>query len=271
MATLFYEPSTRTRVSFESAMYRLGGTVISTENAREFSSAAKGETLEDTIHVMSAYVDVIVLRHDERRETHTAARAAEVSRHVPIINAGCGRSQHPTQALLDLYTIRRERKEIDGIRIAFVGDLKYGRTVRSLCYLLGKFSSVQIYFVAPTALQIESDILAYLDRHAVRYTQTESLKKIISEVDVVYMTRIQKERMPGGMSGIDQSRMEQSYRMTVTLVKQLSAYGTIMHPLPRNSEIDTLVDAMPQAAYFRQAENGLYVRMALLETIFAHH
>ena len=159
MAALFYEPSTRTRFSFESAMLRLGGSVITTENAKEFSSAAKGETLEDSIRVINNYVDVIVLRHYEEG---ASARAARVSR-VPVINAGDGAGQHPTQALLDLYTIKKELGKIDGISIAFVGDLLHGRTIRSLSYLLGKYKNIKIYFVSPRALKVGEDIKAYMN------------------------------------------------------------------------------------------------------------
>ena len=190
MATLFYEPSTRTRFSFETAMHRLGGRVISTENAAEFSSVAKGETLEDTIRIMNAYSDVIVLRH---QEVGAAKRAAAVSR-IPVINAGDGVGQHPTQALLDLYTIRKEIGAIEGLRIAMVGDLAQGRTVRSLAYLLSKYRDVKIHFVAPPLLKMKQDILDHLREHHVWFTEETELEKVLPEVDVVYQTRIQKER-----------------------------------------------------------------------------
>ncbi len=190
MASLFYEPSTRTRFSFESAMLRLGGSVITTENAKEFSSASKGETIEDTIKIMNFYSDVIVLRHFEEG---TAKLAAAVS-DIPVINAGDGTGQHPTQALLDLYTIQRELGHIDGVRVALVGDLKHGRTIRSLAYLLGKYENVSIDFVAPAGLQVGDDIKEYLDKHRVTYHETDDLLSIIGDVDVVYQTRIQKER-----------------------------------------------------------------------------
>src|SRR5579884_1634629 len=190
MATLFYEPSTRTRFSFEAAMHRLGGRVISTENAAEFSSVAKGETLEDTVRIMNGYADVIVLRHSE---VGAARRAAAVSR-VPIINAGDGVGQHPTQALLDLYTIRKEIGAIDGLRIAMVGDLAQGRTVRSLAYLLSKYRDVKIYFVAPPQLKMREDILEHLREHGTWFTEETMLDRVLPEVDVVYQTRVQKER-----------------------------------------------------------------------------
>src|SRR3989344_2528268 len=190
LATLFYEPSTRTRLSFESAMLKLGGNVIGTENAKEFSSAVKGESLQDTIMILSSYADIIVLRHFEEG----AAKAAASVSSVPIINGGDGAGQHPTQALLDLYTIYREVGRIDQIVIAMVGDLKYGRTVRSLCYLLGKFEKVKIIFIAPEHLSIKKDIKEYLKRHKVEFEEQMELDKYLPQIDIVYMTRIQKKR-----------------------------------------------------------------------------
>ncbi|MEJ2009785.1 MAG: aspartate carbamoyltransferase, partial [Acidobacteriota bacterium] len=178
MATLFYEPSTRTRFSFEAAMHRLGGRVISTENAAEFSSVAKGETLEDTVRILNGYVDVIVLRHSE---VGAAKRASLVSR-VPIINAGDGMGQHPTQALLDLYTIRKEIGSIDGLKIAMVGDLAQGRTVRSLAYLLSKFKDIKMYFVAPPLLKMKEDILEHLRERGVSFTEEVMLDRVLPEV-----------------------------------------------------------------------------------------
>ena len=190
MASLFYEPSTRTRFSFESAMIRLGGRILTTENAKEFSSAAKGETIYDSIRVMNGYVDAIVLRHNQ---TGSAKKAAEVSS-VPVINAGDGAGQHPTQALLDLYTIKDNLDRIDGLSIAMVGDLKYGRTVRSLSYLLTKYDDIQIYYVAPPVCRMDDDIKAYLDRNQIQWEEEESLEKVLADVDCVYMTRVQRER-----------------------------------------------------------------------------
>src|SRR4051794_5092344 len=190
MASLFYEESTRTRFSFESAMLRLGGSVISTENARQFSSVSKGETLEDTIRIMNGYADIIVLRH---YESGAARRSADVSR-VPIINAGDGTGQHPTQAFLDLYTIQKELGHIDDITIAVVGDLANGRTVRSLCYLLAKYRNVRIFMVAPEVVRMQEDIKEYLTRHDVWFREVTDLRAIAPEIDVLYQTRIQKER-----------------------------------------------------------------------------
>ncbi len=261
MATLFYEPSTRTRFSFETAMHRLGGHVISTENAAEFSSVAKGETLEDTIRILNGYADVIVIRH---KEVGSAKRAAAVSR-VPVINAGDGAGQHPTQALLDLYTIRKEVGAIDGLRIAMVGDLAQGRTVRSLAYLLSKFQDVKIYFVAPPLLKMKEDILAHLRERNVWWAEETALDKVLPEVDVVYQTRVQKERFGDRLADYEQCRGV--YVISAESLRLMKQKSIIMHPLPRLGEITMEVDADPRAAYFRQAQNGLYVRMALLTMV----
>src|SRR3989338_7239143 len=260
LASLFYEPSTRTRFSFESAMIRLGGNVLTTENAREFSSAAKGETLEDTIRVVNHYADIIVLRH---YQAGAAQRAAEVSA-VPIINAGDGAGQHPTQALLDLYTIQKEIRTIDGIKIAMMGDLKNGRTVRSLSYLLGKFKDVKIVFISPIELQIGTDIKEYLQKHSVVFRECEQFSSVLKEVDVMYQTRIQKERFenPG-----EYEKFKGKYILTATNTKHMKKGAIVMHPLPRVDEISLDLDALPRAAYFRQAGYGLLVRMALLHRL----
>lgn len=258
MACLFYEPSTRTRFSFESAMIRLGGQVISTENARDFSSAAKGETIEDTIRVINNYADLIVLRH---YETGAAQKAAAISK-VPIINAGDGVGQHPTQALLDLYTIWRELKKIDGIKIALVGDLKNGRTVRSLSYLLGKYKNIEIFFVSPKPLRIGNDIKKYLQKHKIKFTEYLKMETILSKADVIYQTRVQKERFK---STKEYDKFNGTYIIDKEVAKKIKPTTIIMHPLPRVNEITTEVDAMPNAAYFRQAYYGLLIRMALLK------
>ncbi len=262
MAALFYEPSTRTRLSFEAAMLRLGGQTMGTDNAREFSSAAKGETLEDTIRIVSGYADVIVLRHSEEG---AAQRAAGVS-DVPIINAGDGPGQHPTQALLDLFTIRAELAKIDGVRVAMVGDLANGRTVRSLAYLLSKFNDIKLWFVAPPQASMRDDLKAHLDEHHVPYTETQDLDAVLPEVDVVYMTRIQKERFTDpavyeAVKGI--------YRIDKNAMDRMRKYGVLMHPLPRVDEISPEVDDDPRSAYFRQARNGLHIRMALLDRLLS--
>jgi aspartate carbamoyltransferase catalytic subunit len=260
MATLFYEPSTRTRFSFETAMLRLGGRVISTENAREFSSVSKGETLEDTIRILNGYADVIVLRHSE---AGAAARAAAVSR-VPIINGGDGVGQHPTQALLDLYTIRKELGRLSDLDVAMVGDLAQGRTVRSLAYLLSKFRDIRISFVAPPQLKMKEDILEHLREHGVAYREESDLARVLSEADVVYQTRIQKERFT---DLADYEKLKGVYVLDADSLRRMKPKSIIMHPLPRVDEIRMEVDADPRAAYFRQAQNGLFVRMALLTMV----
>ena len=261
MASLFYEPSTRTRFSFESAMLRLGGGVITTENAREFSSVAKGETLvEDTIRVVNNYADVIVLRHFEEEATQ---RAATVSK-IPIINAGDGAGQHPTQALLDLYTIQRELGNIDGISIAFVGDLKYGRTVHSLCYLLGKYRKIYITFVSPPELSIKDDIKNYLRRHRVNFKESQNLKIAAESADVIYMTRIQKERIKR-----NKEKTPRPYILTTEIARRMKRKAIIMHPLPRLEEISPKIDFSDRAVYFKQVHYGLLIRMALLWLLMA--
>lgn len=252
LATLFYEPSTRTRFSFEAAMYRLGGRVLSTEHARAFSSEIEGEQVEDSIRIIGGYADVIVIRHTEEGG---AKRAAQVSP-VPVINAGDGNGgQHPTQALLDLYTIYRERP-LDGLSVAFIGELDRGRTARSLAYLLAKFERIKVYFVAPPELQIRPDILEYLDRHGVKYELESDITRVVSEVDVVYQTRIRPDRMS--------SILHYRYAIDSGVLRKMKNDALIMHPLPRTVELDKTVDEDPRALYFRQAKNGLYVRMALL-------
>ena len=259
LATLFYEPSTRTRLSFESAMLRLGGRVITTENAKEFSSAVKGESLEDTARIVSGYADCIVIRHYEEG---AAKRAAAVSL-VPIINAGDGRGQHPTQALLDLYTIQRESGHIDGIKIAMVGDLACGRTVHSLSYLLGKFRDVQITYVSPPNLGIKQEIKDYLSRHNVKFSEETELGKVLPNADIIYMTRLQKERM----SLEDYRNAKGKYVLDMQNLGLIQPKARILHPLPHVDEINFPVDVEQtdrRIAYFRQAQNGLYARMALL-------
>jgi aspartate carbamoyltransferase catalytic subunit len=253
LASLFYQPSTRTRFSFEAAMHRLGGRVLSTEHARAFSSEIEAEQVEDSIRIIGSYCDVIVIRH---HETGGAVRAAKVSP-VPIINAGDGDGgQHPTQAVLDLYTIYRERP-IDGLSVAFIGELDRGRTVRSLAYLLAKFERVKVFFVSPPELQMKADILQYLDRHGVRYEMESDIDRVVGEVDVVYQTRIRPERMPRVAGSL-------RYAINSTVLQRMRPDAMILHPLPRTVELDKTVDDDPRALYFRQAANGLYVRMALL-------
>lgn len=256
MATLFYEPSTRTRFSFEAAMNRLGGRVLSTEHARTFSSELEAEQVEDSIRIIGSYSDVIVIRHHEQGG---AKRAAQVSP-VPIINAGDGNGgQHPTQALLDLYTIYRERP-LDGLSVAIIGELDKGRTARSLAYLLAKFERIKIFFVAPAELQMKPDILEYLDDHGVRYELESEIDRVIGEVDVVYQTQIRPERIP------DVAALKR-FSIDSAVLRRLRPDAMILHPLPRTVELDKTVDDDPRALYFKQAVNGLYVRMALLTMV----
>ncbi len=268
MITLFYEPSTRTRASFEMAMNLLGGKLVfSTENARQFSSAAKGETLEDTIKILNGYLpDLIVLRYDEEGG---AKRAAEVSE-VPIINAGDGTGQHPTQALLDLYTVEKEIGKIAGTSIAMVGDLVRGRTVRSLSYLYAKFPEVKIYFISPKTARIRDDIKDYLKRKGVWFEEGNDLREVAPKVDVIYQTRTQKERTPLLAESLSAREKEKSFCVVNQEVLNLmKKEAIVMHPLPHVEEIAPEVDKDPRAAYFRQAKNGLYTRMALLKMIFS--
>ena len=262
LATLFYEPSTRTRLSFESAMIRLGGHVISTENAREFSSAIKGETIEDTVRIVESYADAIVIRHYEQG---AASRAASVSS-VPIINGGDGPGEHPTQALLDLYTIRHELGRIDGVKIALVGDLRFGRTARSLSLLFRLTTGAELVFVSPPEVPMGADIRAALDKEGVAYREETDLTNVLPEVDVVYQTRIQKERFAtheayAAVKGI--------YILDESAVALMKPNAIVMHPLPRVDEISPAVDADPRAAYFRQAQNGVFIRMALLDSLLS--
>ena len=260
LGSIFYEPSTRTRLSFESAMMRLGGNVISTENAREFSSAIKGETVEDTIRMVSGYADAIAMRHHEEGAIAQAIAVAE----VPILNAGDGPGEHPTQALLDLYTIHHELGRIDDLRIAMVGDLKYGRTVRSLSLLLRQTNNCHILFVAPPQVDMRDDIKDALDAAGVSWEEQPDLDAAMSTADVVYQTRIQKERFANEAEYLE---VKGTYIITPEQMKLLGDHAIVMHPLPRVDEISVEVDADPRAAYFRQAKNGVYVRMALLKQL----
>ncbi|CAD6265746.1 unnamed protein product [Miscanthus lutarioriparius] len=265
MATLFYEPSTRTRLSFEAAMRRLGGEVLTTENAREFSSAAKGETLEDTIRTVEGYSDIIVLRHFESG----AARRAADTANIPVINAGDGPGQHPTQALLDVYTIKREIGTLDGIKLGLVGDLANGRTVRSLAYLIAKYHNIKIYFVSPDVVKMKDDIKDYLNSKGVEWEESSDLLEVASKCDVIYQTRIQKERFGERIDLYEAARGK--YIVDKKVLHVLPKHAVIMHPLPRLDEITVEVDSDPRAAYFRQAKNGLYIRMALLKLLLVGH
>lgn len=266
MVVFFYEPSTRTRASFEIAMRLLGGDVVfSTENARQFSSVAKGESLRDTIRVLNRYhPHVIVLRYHEEGGAKIAADASS----VPIINAGDGTGQHPTQALLDIYTIRKRLGHIEGIKVAMVGDLAKGRTVRSLSYLLGKYPGITIYFVAPEIARMREDIKDYLRRHGVVFQEATDLRTVAPLVDVIYQTRTQKERG----SAIDRSDTNQGFFIVdASVLSLMKEDAIIMHPLPRNDEISLEVDDDPRAVYITdQVSSGLYTRMALLKMLLSN-
>nr|KAJ0218837.1 hypothetical protein LSAT_V11C300140060 [Lactuca sativa] len=252
IATLFYEPSTRTMISFESAMKRLGGEVLTTENAREFSSAAKGETLE---------VNIIVMRHFESG----VARRAAMTANIHVINVGDGSGQHPSQALLDVYTIEREIGKLYGIKVELVGDLANGRTVRSLAYLLAKYNDVKIYFVSPEVVKMKEDIKEYLTLKGVEWEESADLKEVASKCDVVYQTRVQKKHF-GERSDLYEEA-HGKYIIDRDVLGVMQKHAIFMHPLPRLDEITVDVDGDPRAAYFRQAKNGLYIRMALLKLL----
>jgi len=257
LATLFYEASTRTRLSFESAMQRLGGSTIGFAEA-EIASVKKGENLADTVRTVENYADVIALRHP----LEGAARlAAEFSR-VPILNAGSGAEEHPTQALLDLYTIVKERGKIDGLKIALAGDLRYGRTVHSLAYALSLYD-IELFLVSPETLKMRREVLQTI-KERISVTEKTSLEKIVPLVDVLYVTRIQKERFP---DPAEYAKVKGSYRVDLQSLSEAKKELIIMHPLPRVDEIAAEVDATPFARYFPQVGNGIVVRMALLALI----
>lgn len=271
--TVFYEPSTRTRFSFETAAVRLGAKVVSTENAREFSSAIKGETLEDTIRVLCGYKpDAIVLRHPEIGAAELAAQVSEESG-VAIINAGDGAGQHPTQALLDLYTITREIGHIEwlGLTIVIGGDLARGRTVRSLAYLLSKIDpTVKLVFVSPMALCLGADMKRHLRERGIYFEETEEPTDALKKADVVYWTRVQRERMDGKDYAALSSELQARYTITAAHLELMKPTAILLHPLPRAGEIDPAVDKDPRAVYFRQAAYGVPLRMAILERVFEH-
>lgn len=258
LAALFYEPSTRTRLSFETAMLRLGGSVTSVVGA-EFSSLSKGETLYDTGKVVEQFADVIAIRHSE---TGSAEKLAEGAG-VPVLNAGDGICEHPTQALLDLFTIQKERGKIDGLTVAMVGDLKYGRTVHSLSLGFSHFD-VSLIFVSPKELEMPEEICRELREKGVSFKTTEDLTEAMKWSDVIYMTRVQQERFRDMK---EYEKFKSRYVLTHELVEQNCPKALIMHPLPRVTEIHPSVDLNPGAAYFRQVQNGVATRMALLALV----
>jgi aspartate carbamoyltransferase catalytic subunit len=258
LANLFYEPSTRTSASFTAAMERLGGSVIPINEVR-YSSVSKGESLPDTVRTLEAYADVIVLRHPE---VGSAALAAQYAR-KPIINAGDGIGEHPTQALLDLYTILEELRRVDGLTITLLGDLKYGRTVHSLARLLSLFD-VRINYVSPEILSFPQEIISEVAGHGIPQAQYNSLEPVLAQTDVLYVTRVQKERFED-LALYEQVR--NAFIVTPEIMKAAKDEMIIMHPLPRVGEISMELDDDPRSAYFRQVEYGMYVRMALLAMV----
>lgn len=258
LGALFFEPSTRTRLSFETAMHRLGGSVVGFASAGS-SSSAKGESLADTIRNVDQYVDVIAMRHPRIGSAREAAEVAE----APVINGGDGAGQHPTQALLDLFTIQSERGQVDGNTIILCGDLKHGRTVHAGVEVY-KHYDCKLIFVAPDALRMPPEITARLREQGVTVEETTDLEAAIAEANVLYMTRIQKERFD---DPAEYERLKGSYILTREMVERLNPELTIMHPLPRVNEITTDVDDLPGAAYFRQARNGVFTRMALIALV----
>ena len=259
LACLFYEPSTRTSSSFIAAMTRLGGTVIPITQGVQFSSVSKGESLPDTIRTLESYADVIVIRHPEMGSAQMAADYAR----KPIINGGDGIGEHPTQALLDMFTIQEELGQIDGLNVGMVGDLRYGRTVHSLARLLCLYD-VRFNFVSPEILRLPLDVMNEIRDHGLPVTETYDVADIISDVDVLYVTRVQKERF----ADLGQyEEVKDQYVITPELMEHAKKKMVVMHPLPRVGEISYHVDDDPRAAYFRQMENGMYTRMALLAAV----
>jgi aspartate carbamoyltransferase catalytic subunit len=257
LATLFFEASTRTRLSFESAMHRLGGSTIGFAEA-EIASVKKGENLADTIRTVENYADIIALRHP----LEGAARLAAEFSTVPIINGGSGAEEHPTQALLDMYTMVKEKGKIDGLKIAFVGDLRYGRTVHSLAYALSLYN-IELYLVSPETLKMRREVFQTI-KERISVTERTNLEKIIPLVDVLYVTRIQKERFP---DAAEYAKVKGSYRIDLPALSEAKRDLIIMHPLPRVDEIAPEVDNTTYARYFQQVRNGIVVRMALLALI----
>ncbi len=261
IACLFFEPSTRTRLSFEAAVNRLGARVIGFPDNRN-TSQTKGETLEDTIRIVSSYVDMIVMRHPMAGAADIAASVSS----VPVVNAGDGANQHPSQTLLDLYAIRKTQGHLDNLTVNLVGDLKYGRAVHSLVDAL-KFFDPKFIFTAPEELDIPRKYLEMLDREDIRYTLASSIEEHINDCDILYMTRVQQERF----SDMDEyNKVKDVYRLTASMLDGAKNNMKIMHPLPRVNEIATDVDDTPYAYYFQQAGGGMYVRMAIISYLLGY-
>lgn len=257
LATLFFEPSTRTRLSFEAAMMELGGNVLGFSEAAS-SSSAKGESVSDTVAVVSGYADIIAMRHPKEGAPLVAAMKSE----VPVINAGDGGHNHPTQTLTDLLTIQREKGDLNNLTIGVCGDLKFGRTVHSLIAAMSRYKNIKFVLISPNELKLPSYVKNdHIKSKNIPYVQTESLDDVIADLDVLYMTRVQKERF---FNEEDYLRLKDSYILTPDKLKSAKKDLSILHPLPRVNEISTLVDSDPRACYFRQAKNGKYIRMALI-------
>lgn len=261
IACLFFEPSTRTRLSFEAAVNRLGARVIGFPDSRN-TSVSKGETLEDTIKIVSNYVDMIVMRHPMEGAAEIAAKVSP----VPVVNAGDGSNQHPTQTLLDMYSIMQTQGRLDGLTINMVGDLKYGRTVHSLSEAMSDFSP-KFVFTAPDDLKMPSKYLKYLDSKHIPYEETSSLEEHLNDCDILYMTRVQQERFP---SKEDYDKVKDVYELHASMLSGVKPNMKILHPLPRITEIATDVDDTPYAYYFQQARNGMYVRMAVISYLLGY-
>ena len=259
LANLFYEPSTRTSSSFTAAMERLGGSVIPI-NEVKYSSVSKGESLPDTVRTLECYADVIVLRHPETGSAAIAARAAR----KPVINAGDGVGEHPTQALLDAFTIMEELGRLDNLNVTMLGDLKYGRTVHSLARLLSNFTNIKLNYVSPDILRMPKEVMEEVAAKNIPQAEFDSLEKILPETDVLYVTRVQKERFE---DPADYEKVKGAYVIDLDVMKAARQEMIVMHPLPRVGEISVDFDDDPRAAYFRQMEYGLYVRMALLAMV----
>ncbi len=257
IATLFFEPSTRTRLSFEAAMYELGGCVLGFSEAQS-SSAAKGESIADTAKTISCYADIIAMRHPKEGAPLVAAMNAS----IPVINAGDGGHNHPTQTLADLLTIQREKGGFKGLTIGLCGDLKFGRTVHSLIEAMARYEDVKFVLISPEELKLPSYVKSdVLKKHGIKYKQTTDLEAVMPELDILYMTRVQRERF---FNEEDYLRLKDSYILTPQKLKNAKADLSIMHPLPRVNEISVAIDSDPRAAYFKQVLNGKYMRMALI-------
>lgn len=256
IASCFFESSTRTRLSFEAAIYRLGGSVVGFSDSSNIS-INKGETLSDTIRVITSYVDAIIIRHPKEG---IAYHSALLSNRVPIINAGDGTNQHPSQTLLDLFTIQETQGRLDNLNIAIVGDLKYGRTVHSLTQALSKFFGNHLFFISPDELSMPADIIQVLNEKSISYTVHVSIEDVLPDLDILYMTRIQKERQ----NGLRNIRRKPPFILSANMLLSARQNLKILHPLPRCDEISIEVDDTPYAYYFQQASNGIFVRQALL-------